>query len=467
MILSWSSRHKGVLAAMYGGAFLIAGAIIVIGQSASGAPENPRAALRAVLADQGVEALSPPPERSEALIELGRNLFFDPELSGNRDISCATCHHPGFGAGDALSVSFGTGGVGLGDTRELAGGALIPRNAPEIFNRGDAGWHSMFWDSRIEIIDGVVHNPAGAQLPDAFSGVLAMQAMFPVTSRDEMRGHPGDVATDGRPNEIAVLDDSEFTEMWARLTTRLTAIPGYIDLFGMAYPDIATENLTFREAAEAIAAFEAAAFTMTDSPWDRWLAGDEAALTDQQIRGANLFYGAAGCATCHSGTLMTDQLHHNIATPQVGPGRGASAPLDFGRNLVTLDPEDIFSFRTPPLRNVADTGPWMHNGAFHSLEQAIRHHFRPELCWTPTFQFVGMEPEVEATVQRDPSLGAAVLATVDPQLPSYRPSNQDIADLVAFLESLSSPSIAALNALVPETVPSGLPVQLTGPPGVY
>ena len=467
MFLSWSAHRKGLLAAMYGGAFVIAGVIVAGGQSASGAPEDPRAALRALLAEQGVEVLSPPPERPEALVELGRNLFFDPELSGNRDISCATCHHPGFGSGDALSVSFGTGGVGLGETRALADGALIPRNAPEIFNRGDPDWRSMFWDSRIEISDGAVHNPAGEQLPNGFSGVLAMQAMFPVTSRDEMRGHPDAIAVDGRPNEIGMLDDSQFTEMWALLTARLTAIPSYVDLFRAAYPDIATENLTFREAAEAIAAFEASAFTLTDSPWDRWLAGDETALTDRQIRGANLFYGDAGCSSCHSGTLMTDQLHHNIATPQVGPGRGASAPLDFGRNLVTLDPEDIFGFRTPPLRNVAETGPWMHNGAFHSLEQAIRHHFRPELCWSPTFQFVGMEPEVAATVHRSPALGAAVLATVDPLLPSYQPSNQDIADLAVFLESLSSPSIAALNDLVPETVPSALPVETAAPPGVY
>lgn len=317
----------------------------------------------------------------------------------------------------------------------------------------------MFWDSRIRITDDGLENPAGDQLPAGFSGPLAMQAMFPVTSRDEMRGHPGGSAPDGRPNEVAIPSDDQFTEIWDLLIARLVAIPGYVEMFRAAYPDVAPEELTFRHAAEAIAAFEATAFTFTDAPWDRWLAGDDAALDDQQVRGAALFYGEAGCATCHSGTLMTDQEHHNIGAPQLGPGRGASAPYDFGRQLVTNAPEDLFRFRTPPLRNVALTGPWMHNGAFHVLEQAVRHHFAPELCWDDDFEFQGLEPEVAQTLHRHPGLRGAVLATLDPDLPDYRPSDQDIADLLAFLESLSSPSVASLNAWVPESVPSGLPVD--------
>jgi cytochrome c peroxidase len=451
-------RHKVLAAA--GAACLLFGAVVL---TAVGAPSPDgdalRAELRARLAAQGIEPMQPAPAYPEVLVELGRMLFFDPELSGNRNISCATCHHPAFNAGDGLSVSFGTGGVGLGASRELADGDLIPRNAPEIFNRAHPEWRSMFWDSRIRITDDGLENPAGDQLPAGFSGPLAMQAMFPVTSRDEMRGHPGGSAPDGRPNEVAIPSDDQFTEIWDLLIARLVAIPGYVEMFRAAYPDVAPEELTFRHAAEAIAAFEATAFTFTDAPWDRWLAGDDAALDDQQVRGAALFYGEAGCATCHSGTLMTDQEHHNIGAPQLGPGRGASAPYDFGRQLVTNAPEDLFRFRTPPLRNVALTGPWMHNGAFHVLEQAVRHHFAPELCWDDDFEFQGLEPEVAQTLHRHPGLRGAVLATLDPDLPDYRPSDQDIADLLAFLESLSSPSVASLNAWVPESVPSGLPVD--------
>lgn len=458
---------KATIAAAYVGGFLLAGVAIVGGSQAESGASDLRAVVRAEVAAQGVEPLSAAPEQSATMVELGRFLFFDTELSGNRNTSCATCHHPAFGAGDGLSVSFGSGGLGLGADRQLADGELIPRNAPEIFNRADPLWRSMFWDSRVELVDGVYHSPAGDQLPEGFTSPLAIQAMFPVTSREEMRGQAGDLDADGNPNEIAELDDSDFTGIWQRLMARVVAIPDYVALFAQAYPDVPASELTFRHAAEAIAAFEADAFTMTDSPWDQWLAGDESALTDQQIRGADLFFGAAGCSTCHSGTLMTDQLHHNIGTPQVGPGRGASRPLDFGRQLITYDPGDLFTFRTPPLRNVAITGPWMHNGAFHSLEQAVRHHFGPELCWSPTFQFVSMEPEVAATLQRSPALRNVVMATLDPELPTYRPSDRDIADLLAFLGSLTSPSVALMGDQVPERVPSGRPVENTATSTTY
>ncbi|MCB0238120.1 MAG: hypothetical protein KDH08_05655, partial [Anaerolineae bacterium] len=107
------------------------------------------------------------------------------------------------------------------------------------------------------------------------------------------------------------------------------------------------------------------AFTLLDSPWDRFLAGDDSALSTDAQHGALLFYGDAGCARCHSGNLLTDQEFHNAAVPQLGPGKGRQNPyIDLGRARETGNPDDRFAFRTPPLRNVALTGPWMHNGAF-------------------------------------------------------------------------------------------------------
>lgn len=446
---------------------VIAAVVIGSGLDAANTPDDPRAMLRETLVAQGVGELAPPPDHPEALVELGRLLFFDPELSGNRNISCATCHHPAFASGDALSVSFGSGGIGLGTGRTLDRGALIARNAPEIFNRADPAWQSMFWDSRIEIDGDVIRSPAGDHLPVGFSGPLAIQALFPVSSADEMRGRAGDLDVHGRPNEIALLDESDFTGIWNLVMARITAIPAYVDMFRGAFPDVASDDLSYQHAAEAIAAFEAEAFTFRDSPWDLWLAGDDTALNDAQVRGASLFFGEAGCASCHSGTLLTDQLPHNIGAPQVGPGRGASRPYDFGRFLITGEAEDLFAFRTPPLRNVAVTGPWMHNGAFHELEQAVRHHFAPQVCWAPTFQFVGMEPELEATVRRDSGLAAAVLSGLDPLLPSYRPKDADIEDILAFLEALTSPTLSLMAARVPETVPSGLPVDTAVAPADY
>ncbi|MEZ5668749.1 MAG: cytochrome c peroxidase [Alphaproteobacteria bacterium] len=468
MQIGFDDSRKGLWAAAYAAAFVGVGGLIVLGAEAQSAAGDARATLRAAVEAQGVEALQPPPAEPDALVELGRMLFFDPELSGNRNISCATCHHPAFGIGDGLSVSFGSGGVGLGTGRDLAEGALIPRNAPEVFNRGDSHWHTMFWDSRVEIAaDGTIHTPAGDQMFMWLDTPLALQAMFPVTSRDEMRGQPGDIAADGRENEIAAFEDEDFVGMWQALADRLLAIPAYVALFQQAYPDVAVADLTFAHAAQAIAAFEIQAFAFTDSPWDRWLAGEDDALTDAQVEGALLFYGEAGCATCHSGPLMTDQQHHNIGTPQIGPGRGASAPLDFGRFLVSGEGADLFGFRTPPLRNVALTGPWMHNGAFHTLDMAIRHHFDPSVCWTPDFQFVSLEAEIEPTIHREPGLRAAVLASLAPELPRFQPTDAQVAALAAFLEALSAPSVASTADQVPATVPSGLPVDTVAAPGEY
>ncbi|HUM68759.1 MAG TPA: cytochrome c peroxidase, partial [Chloroflexota bacterium] len=108
------------------------------------------------------------------------------------------------------------------------------------------------------------------------------------------------------------------------------AIPAYQELFRQAYPDVPAVELGFQHAANALAAFQAQAFTFTNSPWDRYLAGDESALSKQAKQGALLFYGRAGCAACHSGPLFTDQQYHNIAAPQFGPGRDDFAPLDYG-----------------------------------------------------------------------------------------------------------------------------------------
>ena len=105
--------------------------------------------LRDTLDTEEVTGVAAPQPDPDALVELGRMLFFDKELSGNRNISCATCHHPVSGTGDALPVSIGEGGEGLAENREQESGHLIPRNAPHVFNGGVAGVHSMFWDSRV------------------------------------------------------------------------------------------------------------------------------------------------------------------------------------------------------------------------------------------------------------------------------------------------------------------------------
>ncbi len=135
-------------------------------------------------------------------------MFFDRELSGNRDTSCATCHHPSLSSSDGLALPVGTapqnpGALGI-DRIKGSDRQFIPRNAPEIFDRGSELWKSAFWDSRIlEDEDGNFESPAGTDLPPGLTSSLYIQAMFPGASRDEMRGADGDVDIHGDANEIA------------------------------------------------------------------------------------------------------------------------------------------------------------------------------------------------------------------------------------------------------------------------
>lgn len=416
---------------------------------------DPDEQLRSLIAAAGVTPLEKP-ATDPAKVRLGEALFFDKELSGNRNISCATCHHPAAFTTDALSVSKGQGGVGLGPSRlpPLDGeGApvFIPRNAPDLFNRGAID--VMFWDGRLtRETDGSLLSPAGEALPAVVSTAVAAQAMFPVTSRDEMRGMPGE-------NEIADVADDDFVGMWTRLMQRLLAFDEYRELFAAAFRGVPEAELNFGHAAVALAEFEIGRWTLDDAPFDDYLRGDDSALSAAAQRGAALFFGAADCARCHSGTLLTDQRFHNRCTPQVGPGKGdgEGGVWDFGRGRETGRAQDMFAFRTPSLRNVAATGPWMHAGAFTTLEAAVRHCADPVRS-ARTYDPTQLAGDMQALYRADQT--PAIIAAVDPaDLQAVALSDGEVADLVAFLESLSSPTLNVLGLRdVPERVPSGLPL---------
>ncbi len=418
--------------------------------------------LQAVIESQQIEPLSPIPAQDEALVTLGQNLYFDNILSGNKDVSCATCHLPQVGAGDGLPLSIGTGGVnGLGPERELGNGrSLVPRNAPDVFNRGAAEWRTMFWDGRVAVSPrGYYKTPENDELPDGLSSLLATQAMFPVTSADEMRGSPGDVTVTGDLNELAVISDEDTHALWDALMVRLLEIPGYQTLFAAAYPDMALEELGFQHAANAIGAFEAEAFACTENAWHQYLNGDLTAISEEAKKGALLFYGDAGCVTCHAGPLFTDQDYHNIAAPQLGPGKGEDTLLDNGRFLETGRPEDKFAFRTPSLLNVTATSPWLHNGAYADLRAVIEHHQNPESALKSYNPADHLPEYLHETVQNDPNVMAALLANVDTQVqPSRRLTPPEIDALIAFLETLTDPVVYEMEGIIPTAVPSGLPV---------
>jgi len=409
-----------------------------------------------------------PEQPTPELVKLGEALFWDPELSGNRDVACATCHHSNLGTGDNLSVSIGTNGSGLGELRDMGTAReLVPRNATPLFNLGYTEWTTLFWDGRVQTDTSTslstspstgFHTPASDRLPDGLDSVLAAQAMFPVTSRDEMRGYRGEVDIFGQPNELSAFVDYKSQSIWNALMARILAIPDYVELFKVAYPDVPTNKLGFQHAANAMAAYEIAAFTFEDSPFDRYIQGDQTALSDEAKQGALLFYGEAGCGSCHSTGLLTDQQFHNLAVPQIGDGKGREQPFDLGRARETGSDCDRYAFRTPPLRNVALTGPWMHDGAFTTLESTIRHHLDPIASlqnYDPDQLTVLLadkcqdQPEALADIEQ----WYAKNASAGVQL-----SDEQIHLLLVFLDSLTAPSALDLSHTIPASVPSGLPV---------
>ena len=416
--------------------------------------------LRSIIKVNRLDVKSEKPSFPAAKVELGRLLFFDKVLSGNRDLSCATCHHPSFGSSDGLPLAIGVGGEGLGDTRKMGEDReRIPRNSPDIFNRGSSQWHTMFWDNRVSgsVIKGY-ESPADEKLLEGLENLLAVQAMFPVTSRDEMRGEIGDRDVNGDINELALISNAMPQVIWHRLMLRLKKIPEYRALFKAAYPDVKEKDLGFQHAANAIAAFEIEAFTFDDSPWDIYMDGNKEAISESAKRGAILFYGKANCSSCHSGSLMTDQQAHNIGVPQLGPGKGTAEPLDVGRYLETGEEEDLFAFRTPSLKNTAITGPWMHNGAYNTLEEAVRHHLQPA-DFLNQYDPLKLPTELQTTYQSDEALRQRMLDRLDNSLRLEQPLlNGEVQDLLSFLQALTDTSALQLNKLIPAKVPSGLPV---------
>jgi len=429
-------------------------------QTPSGPPAAIDAELRQSLSRWGTVPIGPTPAQPPALVDLGQALMFDKVLSGNRDIACATCHSPASHAADGLALSIGTGGSGLGPSRTLGPGRqFIPRNAPTLVNAGLGAFY-LFWDGRVSGNSFGFQTPAGTALPPGLPNILAAQAMFPVMNRDEMRGARGDHDRFGNPNELAEFADSDFVLVWQAVMRRLLAIPEYVSKFNAAFPGTPTSELGFQHAATAIAAFETQALTHTDSPFDRYLQHDDAALTAEQKRGALLFFGdKARCASCHGGPLLGGQNFANAGVPQLGPGVGSGAPLDLGRGELLNQEFYKFAFRATPLRNVELTAPYMHDGAFPTLE-AVLQHYNDVPRALRQYDASQLPPALQPMYHGEDATIAAVLTNLDGRLTQpLNLSDVEIRELVAFLKSLTDPAAQDLTSLIPARVPSGLPVQ--------
>jgi len=399
---------------------------------------------------------------------LGQLLFYDQILSGNRNTSCATCHHPRFATSDGLSLGLGEGGIGLGPERTPDPDNLpeqrVPRNAPALFNLGAHEFTVMFHDGRIEADPS---RPSGLRTPledemvAGFANLLSAQTMFPVLSADEMAGHyqENDVSKAVRQGRITGDGGA-----WDIISKRVQSIPEYKAMFAAVYPETAeARDIAFSDISNAIAAFIAFEWRSDQSPFDALLRGEDT-LPDAAMRGLRLFYGEAGCATCHAGLFLTDHEFHAMGEPQLGPGKAErfeTHQKDVGRMRVTGRTEDAYAFRTPSLRNVVKTGPWGHAGAFSELEEYLRHHADPVAglaAYTPQAtlpDLPGTKPDW--TIMETAALRAEISMAVT--RPPVSLSDADITDLVAFLETLTDDTAIEGRLGVPDTVPSGLPVE--------
>lgn len=402
-----------------------------------------------------------------AKVELGRQLFFDKILSGNLNISCASCHHSLTGTGDGLALPVGEGGAGLGVTRDTGSGddaihERVPRNAPPIFNLGAKEFVFMFADGRVTVDPAQPSgfaSPAGHNLPLNLDNVLAVQAMFPVTSATEMAGQAGE----NPQADFAAAGN--LPGLWLHIADKLRSVPEYVDMFKAAFADINTpQDITYAHAANAIAAFEAVKLRFDNSPFDQYLRGDKQALSKQQRKGMKLFYGKANCGGCHSGTFQSQQDFHAIAAPQLGGGKGdgINGREDFGRFRETQNPADMFRFRTPSLRNIALTAPYTHSGAFDSLEAVTRHYLDTVSSlenYDRSQARLPSRPDLDAIdfeVMDNPTLRAAIAAAN--QAPPIQLTDNEIEQLLAFMHSLTDPAALDMRHLVPARSPSGLPV---------
>ena len=155
---------------------------------------------------------------------------------------------------------------------------------------------------------------------------------------------------------------------------------------------------------------------------------------------------------------MTDQKAHNLGVPQFGPGKELDVPLDYGHIVESGNPEDLFAFRTPPLRNVTLTGPWMHNGAYDNLEDVIRHHLDPEASLL-NYDLNQLPESLHPMFQDDEQVLKQISKTIDPKLKNLHASEAEIQDLLAFLQALTDDSAEMGVTEAPKRVPSGLPVD--------
>lgn len=331
-------------------------------------------------------------------VALGRLLFWDPVLSGTRDVACATCHHPDFGYADSLDMSIGVTGVGVGSNRRFQGETSIPlvkRNSQTLINVAFNGIRQ----------DGAVNPSAAPMFWDLRVQGLEAQALEPIQAHEEMRG---DVYTKAQ----AV----------ARVVARLAAIAEYRRLFRKAFDDVTP--ITAGNLGKALASFQRSLIA-ANAPFDRYMRGETDAMTAVQVSGMDRFQ-RIGCANCHSGPMFSDYTVHVLGVPD-NPKLPES---DSGVN-------GTYGFRTPSLRNLASTAPYMHSGVLRTLNDVVRFY---NAVGGRRGRFGTQNPNVSRE-QRDPLLQQLNL-------------RGGVREVIEFLTALNDDRV---ERTIPDKVPSGLP----------
>jgi cytochrome c peroxidase len=330
-------------------------------------------------------------------IKLGRLLFFDPVLSGNKDVSCATCHQPEFNYAEFLETSIGVNGVGNGSKRRFLDPNDIPfvkRNSQSILNTAFNGIKNhetyypetapMFWDLR--------------------SKGLEEQALEPIKTLEEMRGN-------GYPDE-KIIDE---------IILRVKNVPEYHSLFSEAFKE--PDPVNKRNLSKAIAAYERTLIA-NNTRFDQYMRGDSAALSSSEKEGLNAFL-TTGCAKCHSGPMFSDYKMHTLGVPDSGNRKETDAGIN-----------GDYAFRTPSLRNLRYTGPYMHSGKFATLDQVLMF-----------YEDIAGGKVINPLVKR---------SQMDTLATHMDVNFKDISRIVEFLNCLNDDNF---DKTIPVSVPSGLRVS--------
>lgn len=365
-----------------------------------------------------VDTLLPPISKAQS--DAGRLLFESKKLSLTNEISCQNCHLDRFSSADGIPLGIGTRGKGEGIERMRHGGDMLPRNTLPFWGRGGVGYSVFFWDGRVDATSGDVVSQFGDFAPS--SDPLVVAAHLPPVQIKEM------VRDDDDAEKFRKESINAAREVYAEIEQRVQSDPELSAALIRAY-GFERKDIRYLQIAESIASFIRDRFRLDRTRFHEFVF-DNGRLSEQEISGGVLFYGRGRCVACHSGPYFSDFSFHSIPFVQFGHGPNGFG-VDYGRYNVTSDPADLYKFRTPPLYNVEKTAPYSHSGAEYDLGKAIGAHVDPLGAVTVSSMNLGTRTEFYRRLgqwSKEPIYGVEL-------------DDHDIADLIAFLRTLSFPDL--------------------------